>query len=194
MLSSPSDLKVTLIVASVRPDRFGPTVAAWATRRALAHDGLVLDVLDLMDLDLPAGLDGSGDTGLLRSRIDAADAFVVVTPEYNHGYPGFLKTAIDTVEAAAWRAKPLGLVSYGGGAGGARSAEQLRQVFAELEVVTVPEAVTLVRVWDLFDDAGRLLDPAGPDSAMRSMLDQLLWWGRTLRAAREQAVPVGAEA
>lgn len=192
MHSSTTDLRVTLIIASVRPDRFGPTVADWACERILAHHGITLDVLDLKELDLPANLDGSGDTGLLRSRIDAADAFVVVTPEYNHGYPGFLKTAIDTA-GAEWRAKPLGLVSYGGGAGGARAAEQLRQVFAELEVVTVRAAVTLVRAWDLFDDAGRLLNASGPDSAMRSMLDQVLWWGRALRAAREQPVPVGVE-
>ncbi|CAM3454362.1 NADPH-dependent FMN reductase [Isoptericola cucumis] len=181
-----ADLRVVLVVASVRPDRFGSTVAAWATARIVAHGGTCLDVVDLMELDLPAGLDGGGDTERWRSRVDAADAFVVLTPEYNHGYPGYLKTAIDSV-VDEWQAKPVAFVSYGGGAGGARSVEQLRQVFAELDAVTVRESVTLVRVWDMFDDGGCLGSPAGPDRAMRAMLDRLIWWGWTLRAARPPA-------
>lgn len=176
-------LHVALIVASVRPDRLGSRVAAWIHAHLAARSDITVGVVDLMDFDLPAGLDGSGDTGALRDRLGAADAFVVATPEYNHGYPGYLKTAIDSV-GDEWQRKALGLVSYGGGAGGARSAEQLRQVFAELDVVTVPETVTLVRAWNLFDDGGRLRDPAGPDSAIRSMLDALLWWGHLLRDGR----------
>ncbi len=190
MLHLSTDLRVALVVASVRPDRFGSTVAGWATSRVAAHGGIHLDVVDLMELDLPAGLDGGGDTGRWRSRVDAADAFVVVTPEYNHGYPGYLKIAIDSV-VDEWRGKPVGFVSYGGGAGGARSVEQLRQVFGELDAVAVREAVTLVRVWDMFTADGRLLAPSGPESAMSRMLDRLLWWGDALRAARAATAATG---
>lgn len=186
------DLRIALVVASVRPERFGATVAEWAADRIGAHDGVDLQIVDLIDLDLPPSLDGSGDTQVLRRAVERADAFVVVTPEYNHGYPGQLKTAIDTL-VAEWSAKPVAFVSYGGGAGGARSVEQLRQVFAELDAVTVREAVTLVRVWDLFDDDGRPRGVPGPERAMRAMLDRLLWWGRTLRAARADA-PTYAQA
>lgn len=177
------DLKVALIIGSVRPERFAPVVARWTAERITAHGGLDLDVLDLADFDLPVGLDGTGDADALRARIDAADAFVVVTPEYNHGYPGYLKIAIDTA-VEEWAGKPLAFVSYGGLAGGARSVEQLRPVFAELQVVTVREAILFPGVWERFDASGALVDPHRYQRAAASMLDQLTWWGTRLRAAR----------
>lgn len=182
----PSDPRVALVIASIRPERYGSTVAAWAADRITAHGGIDLDVLDLMDLALPSNLDGSGDTTLLRSRVERADAFVIVTPEYNHGYPGHLKTAIDTV-LTGWATKPVAFVSYGGSAGGARAVEQLRPVLTELDAVTIREAVTLVRVWDLFDGDGRFLGEPGPESAMSTMLERLLWWADALGAARVES-------
>ena len=182
MPPTPDRLRIELIVASVRPDRIGGAVADWVRARLDVHAGFDVNVLDLADLDLPPGLDGTGDTERLRTRVAAADAFVLVTPEYNHGYPGYLKIAIDTLRAE-WRAKPLGFVSYGGSGGGARSVEQLRPVFDELQVVAIREQVVLTRVWDLFDGP-ELTEPDGPQRALKSMLDQLLWWGHTLQAAR----------
>ena len=182
MLPTTDRLRVELIVASVRPDRFGGTVADWVRARLDEHSGFDVNVLDLADLDLPPGLDGTGDTERLRERVATADAFVLVTPEYNHGYPGYLKIAIDTL-LEEWHVKPLGFVSYGGSGGGARSVEQLRPVFDELQVVAIREQVVLTRVWDLFDGPV-LTDPDGPQSALKSMLDQLHWWGRALQAAR----------
>lgn len=184
MDTTTTDLKIAMIIGSVRPERFAPVVARWATERITAHGGIDLDVIDLIDIDLPAGLDGTGDTDLLRERIGAADAFVVVTPEYNHGYPGYLKTAIDSVREE-WANKPLAFVSYGGLAGGARSVEQLRTVFAELHVVTVREAILFPGVWELFDTEGRLVDHSRYERAAAAMLDQLTWWGAHLRAARQ---------
>jgi NAD(P)H-dependent FMN reductase len=73
--------------------------------QAKQRDDLGVDLIDLADTPIPSTN--------FSSRIDAADAFVVVTPEYNHGYPGPLKTAIDSV-SREWRAKPLGFVCYGG--------------------------------------------------------------------------------
>ena len=108
-----------------------------------------------------------------------------MTPEYNHGYPGYLKTAVDSV-VQEWEAKPVGFVSYGGLSGGSRAVQQLRTVFAELQAVTVREQVVLSGVWDRFDDAGRLVDPERYERAAATMLDQLSWWGSTLRTARRQ--------
>ncbi|KQR17345.1 NADPH-dependent FMN reductase [Cellulomonas sp. Leaf334] len=180
-----TDLTLALIIGSVRAERFAPVVAGWARERIEAHGGFDLDVIDLADLSIPASLDGSGDTELLRRRVGAADAFVVVTPEYNHGYPGYLKTAIDSV-LAEWEAKPVGFVSYGGLAGGCRSVQQLRTVFAELQVVTLREQIVFAGVWDRFDEDGRLVDPERHEGAAKSMLDQLVWWGRALRTARQE--------
>jgi NAD(P)H-dependent FMN reductase len=181
------DLRVALVIGSVRTGRLGPVVAAWVRERIEAHGGIDVDVLDLADLALPPSLDGSGDTDRLRARVDGADAFVVVTPEYNHGYPGYLKIAIDSADTE-WAGKPVGFVSYGGLAGGARCVEQLRPVFAELQAVTVKDAVIFPAVWDRFDADGRLTDPERHEGAAKRMLDQLVWWGTVLREAR-RSVP-----
>lgn len=182
MTTQQPDVRIALITASVRPDRFGPVVTEWMHEQITAHGGFEIDALDLMDFDLPVGLDGSGDADRFRARLAAADGFVLVTPEYNHGYPGYLKIAIDTA-FEEWSEKPLGFVSYGGSAGGARSVAQLRGVFTELQVVTLREQVVLTRVWDCFQD-GRMVEPDGPASAAKGLLSKLLPWAERLRAVR----------
>jgi NAD(P)H-dependent FMN reductase len=132
---------------------------------------------------LPADLSGGPAAQAFADRIGEADAFVVVTPEYNHGYPGPLKVAIDTV-VEQWQAKPVGFVSYGGVSGGLRAVEQLRGVFAELHAVTVREAVSFAHVWDRFDDDGALREPRRAEAAADRLLAQLGWWARALRRAR----------
>src|SRR3954454_11066775 len=116
-------------------------------------------------------------------RLEAADAFVVVTPEYNHSYPASLKNAIDW-HRTEWTAKPVAFVSYGGLSGGLRAVEHLRQVFAELHATTVRDTVSFHNAGASFDDEGQLRDPSGPDAAAKTMLDQVVWWGRTLREGR----------
>jgi NAD(P)H-dependent FMN reductase len=123
MVTTAERVRLTVIVASVRPGRFGPTVASWFVGHAAARADIAGDVV----VDLAR----SGDVREFPARIDGADAIVVVTPEYNHGYPGPPKTAIDSA-GAEWHAKPIGFVSYGGMSGGLRAVEQLRAVFAEL--------------------------------------------------------------
>jgi NAD(P)H-dependent FMN reductase len=178
-------LPLAVIIGSVRAGRIAPVVAAWLTTQLGQHDQISFDMIDLADLNLPDSLDGSGDAPVFAKRIDAADGFIVVTPEYNHGYPGALKTAIDTVRDE-WRAKPVGFVSYGGTAGGLRAVEQLRLVFAELHAVTIRQVVSLHWVHDLFDGNGQLRDPAAP-AATRTMVAQLCWWGDALRTARAES-------
>ncbi len=182
--------RLAVIIGSVRKDRIGPTVAAWFLDCARAGTDAIIDVIDLADLDLPDDLGGGGDAGGFARRIDHADAIVVITPEYNRGYPGALKTAIDSV-LPEWRAKPVGFISYGGISGGLRSVEQLRLVFAELHMVTVQAAVSFPHVWDQFDENGRLLQPKHPGSAANALLRQLAWWAQTLRAGKARQPYVG---
>ncbi len=113
---------------------------------------------------------------------------MVVTPEYNHGYPASLTQAID-LPHDEWKAKPVGFVSYGGMAGGLRAVEQLRQVFAELHVATMRDTVSFHRFFERFDESGRLNDPAGPAEAATVMLYELAWWGQALRAGRAAGPP-----
>ncbi len=182
---SESPLRLEVIVGSTRQGRFGPTVARWFLTQAEGRSDMAPDLLDLADVDLPAAYPRRPGPALeaFTRRIDRADAFVVVTPEYNHGYPASLKQAID-LAYDEWRAKPVGFVSYGGMAGGLRAVEQLRQVFAELHAVTMRDTVSFHRVWGLFDDSGELLEPAPFTAAAKTMLDALAWWALALRTAR----------
>ncbi|MFI2640020.1 NADPH-dependent FMN reductase [Streptomyces sp. NPDC018610] len=189
--ASPTDpLRVALVVGSNRHGRFGPVVADWLLARILDRDGLVAQVVDVADTaTLPTTLERGPEAAEaladITPKLASADAFVVLTPEYNHSYPAGLKNLIDW-HFAEWQAKPVALVSYGGLAGGLRAAEHLRQVFAELHAVTVRDTVSFHNAGASFDDEGRLKDPSGPDAAAKPMLDQLTWWGEALREARRR--------
>ncbi len=176
-------MKLAIIIGSVREGRFGPTVANWFASRARAHDEFEIDVIDLAGMDFPPSMASSSDSEDFARRIDAADAVVVVTPEYNHSYPGPLKTAIDSL-GRQWHAKPVGLVSYGGISGGLRSIEPLRVVFAELHAMTIRDTVSFHGAWGQFDEAGQPRDPEGVNGAARVMLDQLAWWALAISEAR----------
>jgi NAD(P)H-dependent FMN reductase len=187
-------LRVAVIVGSVREGRQGRAVADWFLATAAGDTGLDLDVIDLAGTGLPLVLPEWGGTpspeavAALRDvspRLAAADAFVVVTPEYNHSFPASLKNFIDW-HHAEWRAKPVGFVSYGGLGGGLRAVEQLRLVFAELHATTVRDSVSLHGPWSGLGEDGTPRDAAVCAGAAKGMLGQLGWWGRTLRAARAE--------
>jgi NAD(P)H-dependent FMN reductase len=181
----PSTLHLAVIVGSTREHRFGSTVARWFVEQCASRTDLTIDLIELADVGLPAVLPTRFDAAVAAysERIDRADAIVVVTPEYNHGYPASLKQAIDVVRRE-WHAKPIGFVSYGGTSGGLRAVEQLRQVFAELHAVTVRETVSFQHASQRFDPSGKPLDPDGCNNAAKLMLDQLTWWASALRVAR----------
>uniref|UniRef100_A0AAU2VVD3 NAD(P)H-dependent oxidoreductase n=1 Tax=Streptomyces sp. NBC_00008 TaxID=2903610 RepID=A0AAU2VVD3_9ACTN len=189
---APADapLKVAVILASNREGRFAPVVARWFHSHTDGHPDIATDLVDVAVLDLPTALSyrpGPEDRALLADvsgRLADADAFVVVTPEYNHSYPAPLKNLIDW-HRDEWQAKPVAFVSYGGVSGGLRAVEHLRQVFAELHSVSIRDTVSFHNAGALFDDEGRHKDRAGADAAAKSLLDQLVWWGRALRDAKK---------
>ena len=185
-------IRTAVIVGSTREGRFGDTVARWFVGRAALNEALDIDVIDLAQANLPAVLTDTppAEVQAVTERFAAADAFVIITPEYNHGYPASLKFALDSAREE-WMAKPVSFVSYGGIAGGLRSVEQLRQVCAELHMVSIRDCVSLHNCHDMFDETGGLIEPVGPDAAAGAMLDQLVWWAVTLRDARS-ARPYGS--
>lgn len=184
-------LRMAVICASVREGRFGPKPARWIADQAGQRGDAEVDFIDLGDHPLPVRLSQSPDPDVtevlaqVTPRIEAADAFIVVTPEYNHSYPASLKSLLDW-HYTQWRAKPVALVSYGGLAGGLRAAEHLRPVFAELHAVTIREQVSFHMAWEKFDENGTPTEPESVNAAAKTMLDQLVWWGEALRAAREK--------
>lgn len=193
--SASAPLRVAVIIGSNREGRFGPIVADWLLSRLRERADFEADVIDLAESRLPTALSFRPSPGTLAElgkvtpKLAAADAFVVLTPEYNHSYPASLKSLIDW-HNAEWQAKPLAFVSYGGLSGGLRAVEHLRPVFAELHTMTIRETVSFHNAGTLFADDGSHKDPAAANAAAKSMLDQLHWWAWALKSAKE-ARPYG---
>ncbi|WP_306335348.1 NADPH-dependent FMN reductase [Streptomyces sp. KL118A] len=191
MNSQPQQLRVAVVVGSTREGRFAPVVTRWIKGHLDQRDDMDVDVVDLAETPLPTVLPAFGGPlppgteealAAVTPRLAAADAFVFITPEYNHSYPASLKNAIDW-HNEQWHAKPIGFVSYGAISGGLRAVEHLRVVMAELNATTIRNTVSLHNVWGLFDEAQEMTAPES-DAAVKTMLDQLAWWALALREAR----------
>lgn len=188
--------KLVIIVGSVREGRFGPVVASWVADQARTHGGFDVDVVDLAEVEIPLTLPAAspkfaGESyprpagmAALTSALDGADAFIVVTPEYNHSYPASLKAAIDW-HFNQWTAKPVAFVSYGGAAGGRHAVLHLENVLTELHAMTIRDGLAFPNYFTAWQD-GRPLDSEAPGYA-KTLLDQLAWWTGALRSAREAA-------
>jgi NAD(P)H-dependent FMN reductase len=152
--------KLLIVIASTRPGRVGVPVANWFVDRATEYGAFEFDVLDLAELALPL-LDEPSHPRLRQytkdhthawsAIVDAADAFVFVTAEYNYGYPAALKNAIDYLHHE-WRYKPVGFVSYGGVGAGTRAVQQLKQVVTALRMMPTGAAVNIPFVTQFLDD------------------------------------------
>ncbi|MFD7457179.1 MULTISPECIES: NADPH-dependent FMN reductase [unclassified Streptomyces] len=184
-------LRVAVVVGSTREGRFAPVVTRWLGLHLAERDDMRADVVDLAETPLPTVFPAFGQQpppgteerlALVTPRLAAADAFVIVTPEYNHSFPASLKNAIDW-HGEEWHGKPVAFVSYGGLSGGLRAVEQLRVVMAELNATTIRNTVSFHDAWSRFDEDGRCKDP-GADTAAKTLLDQLAWWAHALRDAK----------
>ncbi len=178
-------IKIGLIYGSTRRGRFCNKVVAWAAEQIETAGKYTVDIIDPA-LELPHEADHRQGSTNLWQRMAAAEAFIVVTPEYNHGYPAPLKSLIDSV-GAEWQAKPVAFVSYGGISGGLRAVEQLRLVFAELHTVTIRDSVSFAGAWEQFDEEGKLRQPERAGKTMATVLARLHWWAVALRNARGAA-------
>lgn len=177
-------VNVAVIYGSVRERRLGTHVGEWVRTRLERHAEFTVDAIDPQNLRLGDLLHQTGDTAeKLRQRIALADAYLMIVPEYNHGYPAVLKAVIDAAYSE-WNAKPVAFVSYGGQAGGIRAIEQLRQVFAELHVTTIRDCVAFVNAWEQFGPTRQLRSPEQAEKALELVLAQLHWWATALRTAR----------
>jgi NAD(P)H-dependent FMN reductase len=194
-------VKVGLIYGSARQGRFCDIVARWTEKELGASGNFSVEVIDPVAHSRAARNEAAAhkegaahsiathdasDYRSLRTQLAEADAFVVVTPEYNHGYPAALKELVDSA-GEEWYAKPVAFVSYGGVSGGLRAVEQLRQVFAELHVVSIRDSVSFQNAWQLFDATGCPAEPDRSSAQMSRMLAKLHWWALALRTARDKS-------
>lgn len=175
-------LKLALVYGSTRMGRLCETVAEWATARIIADGRFRLRGVDPAGHETALHLDRRPPAALSRPLNDA-DAMLIVTPEYNHGYPAPLKALIDAT-GDAWQTKPVAFIAYGGLSGGIRAVEQLRVVLAELHAATLRDAVYFPYAWRRFE-GGRLAEPEPEEAAMRLALERLHWWAVALRQGRQ---------
>ena len=186
--------KLLIILGSTRPGRIGLPVAQWFTDLAVADGRFEVQLVDLAALALPL-LDEPDHPALRKYTtphahawsgiVDAADVIVLVTAEYNWGYPAPLKNALDYL-CHEWSSKPVGFVSYGGLAAGTRAVQQLRQVTSALRMVTAVNAVHIPVVFGRLDADSRLVSDSDMRDAATAMLAELETLDRTLAPTRER--------
>jgi NAD(P)H-dependent FMN reductase len=198
-------LALKLIIGSTREGRASDLVAPWLINRAQTHGAFEVEVLDLRDWPLPLFQETVATIGdrndptysdpvvkRWNQTIKSGDAFLFLTPEYNHSIPGVLKNAIDNVFVSyGFRNKPAAFVAYAGGiAGGVRAIEHLAHMLIETDTVPLRNTVLIPHVRQAFDE-GQPRDPA-TDVAATILLDDLAWWGHALQRARaEGELPPG---
>ena len=183
-------LKGGIIVGSTRPGRKADAVAKWVHALAAARGDAEYEIVDIADFNLPLldepippsmGKYSKPHTKTWAAKIASLDAFVFVTPEYNHSTSGALKNALDFLYAE-WNNKAAGFVGYGS-AGGVRAVEQLRLVMGELQVADVRAAVALSLHHD-FENYTVFKPGPQHEKAVQTLLDQVLAWGDAFKALR----------
>ncbi|WP_375002489.1 NADPH-dependent FMN reductase [Aeromicrobium sp. CTD01-1L150] len=187
--------RLAVIIASSRPGRLAGPVAEWFVSLARQRDDFEIDVVDLAEVGLPF-LDEPNHPRLRNyvhdhtkawsSRVEAADAFVIVTPEYNFGMPAILKNALDFLHQE-WAHKPVAFVSYGGISAGTRSVQMTKQVVTTLRMIPVTTAVSIPFVHQSLDDSGRLVANEVMTDTATAVLDELAALEQALRPLRAAA-------
>jgi NAD(P)H-dependent FMN reductase len=189
-------IKIAVIIGSTRPGRNGEAVAKWVYEVAKKRSDAEFELVDIKDFNLPLldepvppsmGQYSKPHTKVWAAKIGSFDAYVFVTPEYNHGISGALKNAIDFL-FAEWNNKVAGFVSYGG-AGGARGVEQLRLVMAEVQIATVRNQVLLSLFTD-FENFSIFKPDPQKEASVNAVLDQVIAWGGALKTLRKSPAPI----
>ncbi|WP_336515544.1 NAD(P)H-dependent oxidoreductase [Pollutibacter soli] len=185
--------KLIVIICSTREGRKGPIVADWFIPLAKANKHFIVEVIDLKEVNLPF-MDEPNHPRLKKytkkhtwdwSRIiDEADAFIMVLPEYNYGYPATIKNAIDYLHQE-WLYKPVGFVSYGGIAAGTRSIQALKQVLTALQMVPLMESVNIPFFTKYINADNHFVATEEQNHAAQNLLFSLEKWTETLAPMRK---------
>jgi len=186
-------LRIAIVTGSTRPGRNNEAVANWVYSLSKERKDAEFELVDIANYKLPLldetmppmfGQYAHEHTKAWSEKIDSFDAYVFVTPEYNHSTSAALKNAIDYLYRE-WNNKVAGFVSYGGHAGGARAIEHLRLIMAEVMVATVRASVLLSLLTDF--ENFRIFKPNPQhEKELHALLDQIVAWGGVLKALRQQ--------
>jgi NAD(P)H-dependent FMN reductase len=185
--------KLYVITVSTRPGRAGVPLSNWILDRARAHGGFDVELVDLKDENLPMFDEPRHPrlrnyehehTRRWSAKIDAADAFIFVTPEYDHGTPPSLINALIYL-VQEWAHKPVGFVSYGGPAGGTRAVQMVKPMMASLKLVVLLESVMAPLFTHSIDAEGVFRASELQETQARAMLDALLKWTTALAPMRQ---------
>jgi len=186
-------LKLNIIIGSTRPGRVGPVIGQWLKSVAADHGRFEVELVDLADFNLPL-LDEANHPRLQQyehehtrrwaKSVASADAFVFVTPEYDYFPPASLVNAVQAL-ALEWHYKPAGVVSYGGVSGGLRSAQELRQLLANVNVHALPQTVPVPFFSQFISDEGEFRPNEQVIEGTRGMLDELHKWAKALKTIRQ---------
>lgn len=188
--------RIGIVIGSTREGRFGEKPAHWIHEIAKQRTDLAFELIDLRDHPLPffnepmSPIYAPAKNEAARRWADKLamfDGLIVVTPEYNHGPSAVLKNALDYAYKEFNR-KPIGFVGYGG-VGAARAVEQLRLVTIELQMAPVRNAVHIgmVEFLGIWQQGKRFEDFPHLAQAATGLLDDMAWWARALKTAREAA-------
>jgi len=198
-----NNIKIKVIIGSTRQNRFSEKPAYWIYEEVKKKKEVTAELLDLRDYPMPffddpvspatsGGVYSNKVVKKWAEKINDGDAFIIVTPEYNHGYPAVLKNALDSI-FPEWNRKVAGFVSYGN-AGGARSVEQLRQVVVELQMMPIRNAIHIPG--EVYQAVMKEQVPVNPElfnplrksimgDRIEIFLNELLWTARAMKTARQ---------
>ena len=180
-------LFIPIILGTARENRASENVAKFVLGEIAKFTDIETEIIDVRDYRLEA-TDNTKTQEVakkLSEKISRADGLIIVSPEYNHSYPGELKMMLDMLYQEYFK-KPVGICGVSmGGLGGARMVEQLRLVAIELRMVPIREAVYFSNVSKLFDESGNINDQSYI-SRFKTFMDEMSWYAKTLKEAREK--------
>jgi NAD(P)H-dependent FMN reductase len=191
-------MKLAVILGTTRQGRQSEKEATWVVKSVQEAGGIDVELIDLLDYPMPffdeaisprynPNREVNPAVAKWLDKVNEFDAFIFITPEYNHSIPGVLKNAIDYL---TWelKHKPSAVVSHGS-AGGARAAVNLKEILSESQAVVIPKGIAITGMSELIDDEGNLsaeqkTNPYGLQTSLQQLLEELKWYSDVLAAAR----------
>src|SRR5579884_507745 len=198
-------MKLAIIIGSTRPGRETIKQAKWAEKVARESGYQETELVDLVDYPMPffdepasprynVNRQINPEAKKWLDKIESFDAYIFVTPEYNHSIPGVLKNAIDYITWEIQR-KPAAVISHGSN-GGARAMTDLKEILSESRAAIIPSssALAISQMSSKIDADGNLkaelkADPYGPENVLKSLLKEISWYSDALKPARDKITP-----